>query len=862
MNAAAVASGTLVSATVSSITTQGNLPVLITGGPVRAYVGTPPMRKTVDGWFKDWVTNLTSDGDAARVSPDRDIDQYAANRTGTTLFLYVDVKGGILAGTPVPVHRERPGRGGEQAPSSPSVPSRVAGEDLLRVYVDVDATKPEGSPVLGLRGADLLLEVRGIHGRVLSKSVFEWQGNWQRSADAAVANDERRLEANLSVPAAGAVEVAFQTRGWDGPADATAVSGTRGVRREADGYRYEGRFTATFAPSGRVEIAAEDVQFAWTLADPYSGGIPGEGWALQATPSGVRYSRDGAEVRLTVGVANLGQDFMLGRPVPSAQLMFPMDWGAGTLLYVEEGKPLGIRNAEDRVFELGQPGLTLATGTRLDLSYEVDLGAHVLGMSLPPGLPLSTYPVFVDAAITWVLRNDGPTYKVNENMGYSVAIGDFNGDGYADVLAGAPLWGYTGHTNVGYAYVYYGPFTTDRTTPDVRINGTSDSGRFGFAVAAGKFNNDNYWDALISRYSQLSNAGPVCIFFGSGSWSGDVSTCDVKFEPPSDFNGFGIAVAAGNVDNAYYDDALIGSPGHTNQNLGDGVVYLYKGPFASGADITSANYTLYPSSNSTGQLGKSVAVGKIDSDAYADIVAGEPIYNTNAGRIQFYKGSNFVSDSGSRNPDATINAPSGGGSSSQFGAAVALGGLNGDSYADVLVGAPTRNTNNGAAFIYLANGDGSGLSGGASPSYTLASQASGERLGISVAITDWENDGTGDAFVGAYLAPGNGGSPSSAGRMYWFDNPTGDQTVDDTIYGTAANERLGQSLAVGKFANDTFVLLAVGAPNWPKSGTQTDGRVIVATIPEAPAALVPLALAVPPVVWRLRILRSRRRRAA
>ena len=51
------------------------------------------------------------------------------------------------------------------------------------------------------------------------------------------------------------------------------------------------------------------------------------------------------------------------------------------------------------------------------------------------------------------LRDDGPTYKVGEQMGWSVAVGDFNGDGYADVLAGAPSWAYTGHTNIGYAYV-------------------------------------------------------------------------------------------------------------------------------------------------------------------------------------------------------------------------------------------------------------------------------------------------------------------------------------------------------------------------------------------------------------------------
>ena len=316
----------------------------------------------------------------------------------------------------------------------------------------------------------------------------------------------------------------------------------------------------------------------------------------------------------------------------------------------------------------------------------------------------------------------------------------------------------------------------------------------------------------------------------------------MKFEPPSDFNNYGVAVAAGNLDNAYYDDVIVGSSGHDNDNNGlpgDGVAYVYKSPFASGADISTANYTLYPSSNSSGQLGKSLAVGNIDSDAYQDVVAGEPAYIASGcgGRFQFYKGVNLASGSGNRFPNATVTAPSSGcgGTAGQFGAAIAVGKLNSDAYLDVIVGAPTKGVSNGAALVFLANTGGSGLTTGASPDVTISNQQNGERFGTSVAIADLTNDNIGDAIVGGPFYDTGGGTLT--GRVYWFNNPLVDQTVDATWTGAENAERFGQSLAVGKFGNDARQQVAIGAYLWDKNSgnpIDNDGRVVVAAVPEAP----------------------------
>jgi hypothetical protein len=847
--------GSLVRVELKGVTSDR--PAMIVGGPVLVYVESPPPGKTVDGWFGDWGPELNTDVDPGVVDADRDIVGYAANRTGSDLFLYADVRGELLAGTPTPVRHVRP-TGETQA--SPGAPGRVVGEDVFRAYVDVDRNVASGTPILGLRGADLLLEIRGIYGRITRQTAFEWRDGWQPlPLPPGVAHDERRLEASLPLPTSGAIEVVFETSGWAGPADSTQASGTRGVRPGAGGLLVsEGRFTATFSPRGRVELAADGASIAWTL--PPIPDAPQEAWTLTVTPVGVRYSGPGVEVRYTVRDTGLKEEFLfLERPGPLPALTFPFELLGGTTVSVEAGRPVGIYAGSTLVFELATPFAVDAAGTMTPLALETDLGTHALRIPLPGDLFAgSSYPLLIDPAVNYTLRNDGPAYKQGEHMGYSVAIGDFNGDGYADILTGAPD-NNRGGTAHGYAYIYYGPFASNKTTPDVSLNGTTPNVQFGFSVAAGNFNNDAYWDVLIARRSTPTSTGNVSIYYGGSPFDTNV---DVQFTPPASPQSFGWWVAAGNVDNAFYDDVLISEEGHDNDGglpSQDGVVYLYKSPFSS--VVSSANYTLFPNTNTSGHFGRTFAVGKMDSDAYGDIIVGEPLFNppSNTGRIHFFKGSMFTSGSGNRYPTATISAPSSGGAG-QFGASLSVGLLNADSYADLLVGAPAKNSNSGNAYIFLANSDGSGFSSGATPTVTLSNQSSAEQFGGSVLIADFNNDGTADAVVGAPLAAGGG---TNRGRAYWFDNPLGDQTVDATFTGSQNTERFGFSLAAGKFGNDPRTILAIGAYLWdknPSNPNDNDGRVVVASIPEGPTLVFLFVALLLPIVARRTRRRPRRSR--
>ena len=121
---------------------------------------------------------------------------------------------------------------------------------------------------------------------------------------------------------------------------------------------------------------------------------------------------------------------------------------------------------------------------------------------------------------------------------------------------------------------------------------------------------------------------------------------------------------------------------------------------------------------------------------------------------------------------------------------------------------------------------------------TIPSQSVDEQLGFSVLVLDFDDDGTPGVVVGAMSADAGG---TDRGRVYWFDAPLSDQTVDETMSGSQDNERYGYTLAGGKFSSDSRTIVVIGANWWDKpggGGTDNDGRVVVGFVPEMPLPLV------------------------
>jgi hypothetical protein len=211
--------------------------------------------------------------------------------------------------------------------------------------------------------------------------------------------------------------------------------------------------------------------------------------------------------------------------------------------------------------------------------------------------------------------------------------GDVNGDGYDDVLVTSYNY-ISGQLNGGKAYVFRGgPNGLIHTPYWVEESGLAIDGYGNAAAGAGDVNGDGYADILVGApgddiYDQIE--GKAYLYFGSPSgpslgpdWTaqdGDVTT------------GFGASVSTiGDFNHDGYDDIVVGDPSYyfpQNQSIG-GAVFVYFGS-ASGP---SANPSFsFSGGLNNSAFGSAVgAAGQVDSDPYADFVVGAPMWG-NPGR--------------------------------------------------------------------------------------------------------------------------------------------------------------------------------------------------------------------------------------
>jgi len=222
----------------------------------------------------------------------------------------------------------------------------------------------------------------------------------------------------------------------------------------------------------------------------------------------------------------------------------------------------------------------------------------------------------------------------------------------------------------------------------------------------------------------------------------------------------------------HFADVAVGAPTANT-------VTLFHGS-ATGASMTpSATLT------GAGSFGSAVApAGDVDGDGFTDLIVGAP--GSNAAFV--YRGS----ATGIVSAGPTMLSSGGG----MFGTSVAAAGdVNGDGYADVIVGAP--GTNN--AFVY--HGSATGLSTIAA---TTLSAAGGQFGRAVTGASNFNNDFFSDIAVGA---------PGSNNAFVYYGSATGlPTTASATITGAAAST-LGSSISGGVDVMFTgYSSLVVGAP--------------------------------------------------
>jgi hypothetical protein len=302
-------------------------------------------------------------------------------------------------------------------------------------------------------------------------------------------------------------------------------------------------------------------------------------------------------------------------------------------------------------------------------------------------------------------------------MGHSVAgAGDVDDDGFADVIVGAPSYDVN-------------------TTLDIRKDNLS---------------------------------GAAFIFLGEamGIPDGSSGTADTRLTAAESLPGvfFGYSVAgAGDVNDDGYEDVIVGAPFYDLGRLRDpenneGAAFVFLGSAAGIADgDSSAAATQFESNQLGAYMGYSVAgAGDVNGDDYADVIVGAVLYD--AGEID--EGAAFVllgSAAGITDGDPSTAATQleSDQETAKMGQSVAgAGDVNGDGYADVIVGAyryDAGEIEEGAAFLFLGSASGIVANGNpANADVQLESKQGWAWLGWSVAgAGDVNDDGYADVIVGA-----------------------------------------------------------------------------------------------------------------
>lgn len=385
-------------------------------------------------------------------------------------------------------------------------------------------------------------------------------------------------------------------------------------------------------------------------------------------------------------------------------------------------------------------------------------------------------------------------------LGGSVAsAGDVNGDGFADLIAGASLADVAGRRFVGAVAVYLGSAAGLSTTPQRIVEGLGMQDQFGGSVSsAGDVNGDGYADVIIGAHAAspggMSGAGTATIYHGSAagiSMTPAITLSGSGINTMFGFSGeqFGFSVSsAGDVNADGFADVVVGS----RNGDPDGTASIFHG---SPAGIVRVAARQLSGVATRGTFGNSVAgAGDVNGDGYADVVVaafGEDV----GGRAQVGTASIYLG-SAAGIPASRAAVLEGTAARDFFGHAVASAGdVNGDGFSDVIVGSVDASPGGraGAGYAKIFHGSANGVSTIAAR--TIEGVLAEDQLGSAVASPgDVNGDGFGDLAIGAGSASPGGRTRAGMAHVFHGSATGVAMSPATTFEGAAPNDYFGYAV--------------------------------------------------------------------
>ncbi len=353
------------------------------------------------------------------------------------------------------------------------------------------------------------------------------------------------------------------------------------------------------------------------------------------------------------------------------------------------------------------------------------------------------------ADVRWIGEKD-------DLAGSSVSGGaDIDGDGYLDLVAGAPSAFDTATDYSGDVYAVFGPdflggeLTETAGTLYLGVEVDDYAGR---SVSTGDVDDDGRDDVLIGAYQASFDGvitGGAYLFLGrvpSGEVAMDAADTIFRGDQQGDTAGWAVS-CAGSVDGAGNADVLIGSDASWD---GRGVVYLYPGPVASGELGPADAEVVWTGDQPGDNLGYALATGgDANGDGIGDLLIGAP-GASGTGAVYLVLGP-VAAGASLAEADARI---SGVDSGERAGSAVAFAGdVDCREHHEILVGAPNAYSETGVVYL-LGGSEVEPLTGEFSlfdrRDAVLSGESAGDSAGISVAgAGDVNGDGCDDILIGS-----------------------------------------------------------------------------------------------------------------
>jgi hypothetical protein len=395
------------------------------------------------------------------------------------------------------------------------------------------------------------------------------------------------------------------------------------------------------------------------------------------------------------------------------------------------------------------------------------------------------------------------TAEAGDHFGFSLTSLDYDEDGYADLLVGAPDEDTTAGANAGSETILWGSPSGLTGTGSAAMgepDGAGAAHRFGYSLVSADFDGDGHTDWVDTSpgdgfFWPFKNPGPALqarkaaqsakVFAPTAQPHKVRGSKRKAVSAAADSAVTGFIPAAGDVNGDSKPDLIIGWQDTEDPTYGFDVWddFNDQGPSFANEMITRVD---------------SLAVGDFDGDGYGDVaVGGADESNGVGGHVTVYKGDADVTlGTTSTISQNSAGMPGGAVAGDRFGYSLAAGDVNKDGEYDLAVGVPYRSISSlahaGEAFVLYGAAAGLGGTGSQAVSQDTAgvpgAAEAGDEVGWTVNLLNPNADGYADLIAGAPKENGTDGAVSVLPGTASGVTATGSATFGAGTLGTSGKD--------------------------------------------------------------------------